>query len=87
MGAVNTPYIDHGGFRLFSDTVHTDELLWHWDGEDRTIKPTELTDWKFQFDNEPSFIIGAQPIFIKAGVWHRLIKGTGDLVIHITRHR
>jgi hypothetical protein len=82
---VVNPYIDHGEFRTFSESLNADELLWHWDDEDRTIKPTEFTDWKFQFDNERAFILGEHEVFIKAGTWHRLIKGTRQLVIHITR--
>lgn len=82
----NLPYSDRGEFRTFSSTVNAEELLWHWDAEDRTIKATKTSDWQFQFDNQRPFILGEQVIFIKAGVWHRLIKGTGELVLHITRH-
>lgn len=80
------PYTDVGEFRTFSSSVNADELLWHWDEEDRTVTPVSKTDWQFQFDNETSFVMNEKSIFIKAGVWHRLIKGTGELSLHIIRH-
>lgn len=71
--------------RTFSESTHTNDLLWHWDEEDRTIMSISSTDWKFQFDNHlPQEIRGE--IKIPKGTWHRLIKGTGDLVLRVEKN-
>jgi hypothetical protein len=68
--------------RLFSEFVDEEDLKWHFDKEDRVIEALEPTDWQIQFDNElPQLIEGK--IFIKAGVYHRAIKGTKDFKIKI----
>lgn len=63
------------------------EYPWHRDSEDRIIEVLETGfSWKFQKDNE-------LPIELKAGVklkvknnsFHRLISGTGTLVLKITK--
>lgn len=57
---------------------------WHIDLEDRLIEPLEENDWKFQFDNELPQKIDKQ-LFIKAGIFHRLIKGTKNLKLKIVK--
>lgn len=70
--------------RTFYQDVDSGELTWHRDLEDRKIEPIEETDWKFQIDNElPTNIEGE--IFIPKGVYHRIIKGTGDLKIKLKK--
>ena len=70
--------------RCFDPNLENDELKWHIDKEDRLIKPQEKTDWKIQLDNKlPAEIFGE--IFIPAGVWHRIIKGSTPLNVKITR--
>lgn len=70
--------------RRFNEQVVTDELLWHWDDEDRIIAPVHETDWMFQFDNKlPQPIQGE--IKIPSGIWHRLIRGTGDLTLKVEK--
>lgn len=67
--------------RTFSQSVNDHELVWHRDLEDRLVEAVTPTDWLVQLDNELP-----QPltqIFIPKGVYHRTIKGTGDLVIRI----
>lgn len=67
--------------RTFKSTVDDTDLLWHRDLEDRTLKVIGTTDWKIQIENElPKNIDGVK---IEKHVWHRLIKGAGDLVIEI----
>lgn len=69
--------------REFSDDVAEEELLWHWDEKDRVVEFIGDNDWMFQFDdNLPIACKGS--IFIKAGEWHRLIKGSVKLVVKIT---
>ena len=70
--------------RTFSEKVHSEDLLWHWDEEDRIISTNQETDWLFQFDNKlPQRIQGR--IEIPKGMWHRLIKGTGDLSLTVEK--
>ena len=70
--------------RTFYQNVESGELTWHRDREDRIIEPIEETDWKFQFDNSLPIEL-KEPIEIKKGEYHRLIKGSGDLKISIKR--
>jgi len=59
-------------------------LKWHEDEEDRIMYVSEMTDWKFQFDNElPIELHPSKQIHIPQGRVHRLIKGSGDLTIEI----
>ena len=70
--------------RTFSSNIDESELKWHWDEEDRLVEPLNENDWQFQFDNQlPERIY--KPIHIPAGVIHRVICGTTDLVVKITR--
>jgi len=72
--------------RGFSEDTLDEELKWHWDEEDRIVVPLTETDWKFQMDNSlPQTIKGE--IFIPAGEWHRVIKGTGKLLLRIEKIR
>jgi hypothetical protein len=70
--------------REFSQNTDSSEMLWHRDKEDRIIESLEETDWMFQLDNQlPQKISGE--IFIPKEVYHRLIKGTGDLKIKLIK--
>jgi hypothetical protein len=71
--------------RTFFATTLWWEFKWHWDEEDRLIEPLNDNDWQFQFDNElPQKIY--RKIFIPRGVIHRIIPGSTDLNIKITKH-
>lgn len=75
---------DNVSIRKFSEKVSSEELHWHRDNEDRVVTALHETDWMFQRDNQlPEPIVGE--IKIKAGEWHRVIKGTGDLEIQVIR--
>ena len=41
------------------------------------------TDWLFQLDNEIPQQLSENKLFIPKETYHRLIKGTGDLVVKI----
>jgi hypothetical protein len=70
--------------RIFSSDLHPDELKWHWDEENRIVEFINENDWQFQFDNLlPQKCQGK--IYIKAGTWHRIIKGSSDLEVKITK--
>ena len=69
--------------RTFSQDIDEKELVWHRDREDREVTVLEETDWQFQFDNELPQVL-KNTIFIPKNTYHRLIKGTGELNVHIT---
>lgn len=70
--------------RCFSRDVEADELKWHWDEKDRLVKVVNDNDWYYQSDNQfPIALKKDSEIFIKAGEWHRVIKGNTDLEVEI----
>ena len=69
--------------REFSSNLTSFELVWHRDREDRYIEATHNTDWKFQYDNDLPMDLSDRKLFIPKGTYHRLIKGTGDLILKI----
>jgi hypothetical protein len=75
---------DNVFMRVFYPELETEDLKWHIDLEDRVIRVVENTDWKFQFDNQLPIPFSGE-IFVPAGVWHRLIKGNGQLKIKVTK--
>lgn len=68
--------------RTFSQNIDEEELVWHRDKQDRQVTILEETDWQFQFDNELPQVL-KNTIFIPKNTYHRLIKGTGELNVHI----
>ena len=71
--------------RTFSaDTPETD-LIWHLDREDRVIEATHYTDWKFQSDDELPISLN-NLITIPKNTFHRIIKGTDDCTIRMTKY-
>lgn len=70
--------------RTFGMLTPESELEWHWDEEDRIIEPLNENDWMFQVDNELPVKIYKQ-IEIPKGVIHRVIRGTTDLVLKVTK--
>lgn len=86
------PYADthktpHTFTRVFSESVADNDLEWHRDVYDRTVTVVESKGWKFQHDNEVPFELTEGLTFqIKAGEFHRIIKGTGQLIVDIDEH-
>lgn len=81
------PYIDIKTtdkyiLREFSQNIDPIELMWHRDDEDRLVEIVGETDWKVQLDNQLPTSMN-QPIFIPRHEWHRVIKGTGNLMLKI----
>ena len=68
--------------RTFSSDTANEEFKWHRDAEERIITPLVETDWKIQIDNHLPMAINGS-ISIPAGVYHRIIKGTGNLHLEI----
>jgi hypothetical protein len=70
--------------RIFKSDIDEESLMWHRDREDRIIESIGDTDWKIQIDNELPKVI--DKAFIPMGVYHRVIKGTGDLKIKLIKN-
>ena len=69
-------------YRKFTQDIPEEELVWHRDENDREVEILEPTDWMFQFDNSLP-IPFEDHIFIPRHEWHRVIKGTGNLLLKI----
>ena len=70
--------------RKFSPDVDSEELKWHQDLKDRRVTIIENGGWQFQMENElPSKLKIAEQILIPKLVWHRVIKGEGELIVEI----
>lgn len=70
--------------REFSGNTDSGEFTWHRDREDRIVSSLAPTDWEIQLDNElPKKLEGE--ILIPRGMWHRVIKGAGDLKVRIQK--
>lgn len=70
--------------REFSQDTDSGEMCWHRDREDRIIESIGETDWQIQLDDELPKVIKGE-VFIPMGVYHRVIKGTGDLKIKLQK--
>jgi hypothetical protein len=70
--------------RTFDLDVEPSELIWHMDREDRVVKVVEGTSWYLQMDNElPKKLIEGKEYFIPKMSYHRIIKGTSNLILEI----
>ena len=69
--------------REFSQDTPSFELVWHRDKEDRIVQAAHDSDWQFQLDNEVPQRLSKNKLFIPKETYHRLIKGTGDLIVKI----
>jgi hypothetical protein len=79
-----TKLSDNEFIREFKQDTDSGEMVWHRDREDRIIESIGETDWLIQIDNELPKVIEGE-VFIPMGAYHRLIKGTGDLKINLTK--
>ena len=81
---VETKISDNTFIREFSQNTDSGEFSWHRDHENRIVESIGDTDWMIQIDNElPKQISGE--VFIPMGIYHRVIKGTGDLKIKLQK--
>lgn len=80
----DTPEHDHHWERTFHATVADSELIWHRDHHTRIITVVSGESWQLQMDNQlPQLLQEGHAYVIPAQVYHRVIKGLGDLVIQI----
>lgn len=72
--------------REFTKDTSPGELVWHQDREDRVIKVVEANGWKLQLDNQlPVLLENNSTYHIPAYLYHRVIKGSGKLVIKVEK--
>ena len=70
--------------REFLDDVDDGELVWHRDKQTREVTVLEGTGWCLQLDNQlPKQLERGKLYKIPKMEYHRLIKGTGKLVVKI----
>ena len=79
-----TKISDNTFIREFSQDTDSGEMTWHRDRESRIIESIGDTDWGIQLDNQLPIKIEGE-VFIPMGVYHRLIKGTGDLKVKVIK--
>lgn len=79
-----TKLSDNEFIRVFNQDTDSGEFMWHRDREDRIIESIDDTDWMIQIDNELPKKINSE-VFIPMGVYHRLIKGSGNLEIKLKK--
>ena len=78
---------ENNKYRLFAADVDDGELVWHQDARDRVVWVLSGKGWQFQFDNElPIQLEEGITIKIPNHIYHRVIKGTNDLIIKITEN-
>ena len=70
--------------RTFYENVDSGDFTWHRDRETRIIQSIKQTDWKIQIDNELPKSLNEE-VKIPMGVWHRKIKGNGDVEIKLIK--
>ena len=78
-------YIKEGKLvRVFTPDVSVDELKWHQDLRDRKVTVVEDGGWSFQMENFlPINLSESKEFSIPKFVWHRVIKGDGNLIVEI----
>jgi hypothetical protein len=73
--------------RVFNEGVDDHELKWHFDERDRKVKVVKSNGWLLQMDNGlPTQLNEGDIITIPKGVYHRVIKGSGDLIVKIKEY-
>lgn len=78
---------DDSFLREFSESVESEELVWHRDRRDRLVKVIEGKGWKFQLDNKlPVEIKEGDQFYIPKNTYHRIHKGTSNLKVQIQEY-
>ncbi len=72
-------------YRVFLPEVDDEELKWHFDEQTRNVEVLVSNQWKFQFDNQlPKKLNNGDNFIIRHGEYHRVLKGSGVMVIRYT---
>lgn len=73
--------------RVFEGNVDSNELKWHRDTSDRYITVLKSSNWSLQLENNlPINLIEGISYFIEKDEWHRVIKGSGPLILRIIEY-
>ena len=75
---------DRNFIREFKQNTDSGDLTWHRDRESRIVVSKYPTNWTIQLDNQLPRNLN-EKVLIPMGMWHRLIKGDGDLTIEIIK--
>ena len=74
--------------REFKENTTSSELVWHRDREDRRVTILEGKEWLLQLDNHiPTIMREGETYEIPKNTYHRIIKGSGKLVVEIKKKR
>lgn len=68
--------------RTFSEDTNESELVWHRDKEDRVVKAEGKTNWMIQLDNKLPKPL-TETTYIPKEMYHRVVKGDGELKVRI----
>tara|TARA_R100000008_G_C3540231_1_gene144336 strand:+ start:636 stop:917 length:282 start_codon:yes stop_codon:yes gene_type:complete len=72
--------------REFKENIDSEELIWHRDKENRWVYVVESNGWQLQMDNEvPKVLKEGNTYHIPATIYHRVIKGKGNLIVKIKK--
>jgi quercetin dioxygenase-like cupin family protein len=77
--------LNNGVFlRTFSKDVLSEELVWHRDHNERIVEVLDGENWEIQFENQlPQTLKVGEEYVIPAYTYHRIKRGTTDLVVKI----
>lgn len=83
---IEEEFLDGSRVRTFSSDVDVEELVWHRDDEDRSVRVIESKGWWFQRDGElPVELKAGDVLRIPRHEWHRVIRRSrSPLVVEIT---
>ena len=80
-------YVDNKIVRYFSEEVDDKELIWHRDKKTRDVEVISGDNWQLQMDNElPEDLKKGKIYRIPKMEYHRVIKGTSQLVLKIKEY-
>jgi len=88
VGNMDVPYSEEISedkiVRTFDISVDDMELVWHRDLYDRVVNIIQSGGWKYQTENElPLELKNGDIIHIPKMSWHRILKGTENLIVEI----
>jgi len=79
---------DNSRIRVFKEATSSAHLVWHRDQQDRIVEVIYGDGWMIQRDDSIPVQMNAGTLFeINANEWHRVIKGSSDLVLKITEKK
>ena len=72
--------------REFKENTTAAELVWHRDRENRKVTVLEGKEWLLQLDNQVPVVMQEGTTYeIPKHTYHRIIKGSGSLVVEIKK--